>query len=138
MQKTLLIGYLGKDPEMKYTPGGTAIATFTIASTERWKNSASEPQEHTEWFNIKVFGKRAEVVAERLHKGSRIFLEGRQRTESWDDKQSGGKKYMTFVYADKIEFLGEAQRDGQKGELTRDQSCSQEDPTMITDSDVPF
>ena len=54
MQKTLLIGYLGKDPEMKYTPGGTAIATFTIASTERWKNSAGEPQEHTEWFNVKV------------------------------------------------------------------------------------
>ena len=53
MQKTLLIGYLGKDPEMKYTPGGTAIATFTIASTERWKNSAGEGQEHTEWFNIR-------------------------------------------------------------------------------------
>ena len=140
MQKTLLIGYLGKDPEMKYTAGGTAIATFTIASTERWKNSAGEPQEHTEWFNIKAFGKRAEVVAEHLHKGSRIFLKGRQRTESWDDKQSGGKKYRTYVYADKIEFLAESQRDGngQKTELTLDQSSSQEDPTMITDSDVPF
>ena len=138
MQKTLLIGYLGKDPEMKYIPSGTAIATFTIASTERWKYSAGEPQEHTEWFNIKAFGKRAEVVAERLHKGSRIFLEGRQRTESWDDKQSGDKKYMTFIYADKIEFLGDSQRNGQKGDRVRDQSNSQEDPTMITDSDVPF
>ena len=79
-------------------------------------------------------------MAEHLHKGSRIFLEGRQRTESWDDKQSGGKKYRTYVYADKIEFLGEPQRDGngQKTELTLDQSYSQEDPTMITDSDVPF
>jgi single-stranded DNA-binding protein len=77
-------------------------------------------------------------VAEHLHKGSRIFVEGRQRTESWYDKQSGGKKYMTFVYADKIEFLGESQRVGQKGELTGDQSNSQQDPTMITDSDVPF
>ena len=114
MQKTLLIGYLGKDPEIKYTAGGTAIAT-------------GEPQEHTEWFNIKAFGKRAEVVAEHLHKGSRVFLEGRQRTESWDDKQSSGKKYMPFVYADKIEFLGESQRDGQKTELTRDQSNSHED-----------
>ena len=140
MQKALLIGYLGKDPEMKYTAGGTAIATFTTASTERWKNSAGEPEEHTEWFNIKAFGKREEVVAEHLHKGSRIFLEGRQRTESWDDKQSGDKKYRTYVYADKIEFLGESQRDGngQKTELTLDQSYSQEDPTMITDSDVPF
>jgi single-strand DNA-binding protein len=138
MQKTLLIGYLGKDPEMKYIPSGTAIATFTIASTERWKNSAGEPQEHTEWFNIKAFGKRAEVITEHLHKGSRIFLEGRQRTESWDDKQSSGKKYRTYVYADKIEFLGESQQDGQNGQLTRNQSSSQEDPTMITDSDVPF
>ena len=81
-----------------------------------------EPQEHTEWFNIKAFGKRAEGVAEHLHKGGRIFLEGRQRTQSWDDKQSGSKKYMTFVYADKVEFLGESQRDGKKGELTLDQS----------------
>ena len=136
MQKTLLIGYLGKDPEMKYTPSGTAITTFTMASTERWKNGAGEPQEHTEWFNIKAFGKRAEVMAEHLHKGGQSL--GRQRTESWDDKQCGSKKYMTFVYADKIEFLGESRRDGQKGELTTDQSYSQEDPTMITDSDIPF
>jgi len=128
MQRTLQIGYLGKDLEMKYTASGTAITTFTIASTERWKNGAGEPQEHTE-FNIKAFGKRAEIVAEHLHKGSRIFLEGRQRTESWDYKQSGGKKYMTFVYADKIGFLGESRRDGQKGELTGDQSNRQEDPT---------
>jgi len=89
---------------MKYTAGGTAIATFTIASNECWKNSAGEPHEHTEW----------------------------------DDKQSGSKKYMTFVYADKVEFLGESQRDGEKGELTLDQSYSLEDPTMITDSDVAF
>ena len=90
MEKTLLIGYLGKDPEMRYTPGGTAIATFTIASTERWKNSAGEPQEHTQWFNIKAFGKRAEVIAEHLHKGSRIFLEGRQRQTGELEIESAG------------------------------------------------
>ena len=118
----------GNVPE-KELDRGTAIATFTIASTERWKNGTGEQQEHTEWFNSKAFGKRAEIVAEHLHKGSRIFLEGRQRTESWDDKHSGGKKYMTFVHPDKIEFLGESQRDGQKGELTGDQSNRQEDPT---------
>ena len=97
-----------------------------------WRDRLPVPQygqEHTRWFNIKAFGKRAEIVAEHLHKGSRIFLEGRQRTESWDYKQSGGKKYMTFVYADKIGFLGESRRDGQKGELTGDQSNRQEDPT---------
>ena len=64
MQKFLLIGYLGKDPEMKYTPGGTPITTFSVASTERWKNGGGELQEHTEWFNVKSFGRRAEVAAE--------------------------------------------------------------------------
>ena len=73
MQKFLLIGYLGKDPEMKYTPGGTAITTFSVASTERWKNNDGELREHTEWFNVKSFGRRAEVAAEFLKKGSRIW-----------------------------------------------------------------
>jgi single-strand DNA-binding protein len=64
---------LGKDPELKYTPGGTAITTFTIAGTERWKNSAGEPQEHTEWFNIKAFGKRAEIVTELIKHLETLF-----------------------------------------------------------------
>ena len=127
---------------MKYTPGGTAITTFSVASTERWKNGGGELQEHTEWFNVKSFGRRAEVAAEFLKKGSRVFLEGRQRIESWDDKKSGEKKYMCFLYVDKIEFLSESNRNGhgngQNGELAKDQSHSQEDPAMIGDSDIPF
>jgi len=67
MQKFLLIGFVGRDPEMKYTPGGTAITTFSVASTERWKNGGGELQEHTEWFNVKSFGRRAEVAAEFLN-----------------------------------------------------------------------
>jgi single-strand DNA-binding protein len=148
MQKFLLIGHLGKNPEMKYTPGGTAITTFSVASTERWKNGDGELQEHTEWFNVKSFGRRAEVAAEFLKKGSRVFLEGRQRIESWDDKKSGEKKYMCFVYVDKIEFLGDSNRNGhghgngngngQNGEVAKDQSHSQEYPAMVGDSDIPF
>ena len=144
MQKFLLIGHLGKDPEMKYTPGGTAITTFSVASTERWKNGDGELQEHTEWFNVKSFGRRAEVAAEFLKKGSRVFLEGRQRIESWDDKKSGEKKYRCFVYVDKIEFLGDSNRNGhgnghgQNGEVAKDQFHSQEDPAMVGDSDTPF
>jgi single-strand DNA-binding protein len=144
MQKFLLIGFVGRDPEMKYTPGGTAITTFSVASTERWKNSGGELQEHTEWFNVKSFGRRAEVAAEFLKKGSRVFLEGRQRIESWDDKKSGEKKYMCFLYVDKIEFLGESNRNGhgngngQNGEVAKEQSHSQEDPAMVGDSDTPF
>jgi len=93
MQKVLLIGYLGRDPEVKYSQQGTAIAQFSVATTERWKDKDGEPQEHTEWFAVKTFGRRAEIVGENLHKGSRVYLEGRKRTESWDDKQTGAKHY---------------------------------------------
>ena len=74
MQKVLLIGHLGRDPEVKYSQQGTAVAQFTVASTERCKNREGEPQEHTEWFAMKAFGRRAEVVGEHLHKGSQIYV----------------------------------------------------------------
>src|SRR5271166_2596651 len=93
MQKVMLIGNLGRDPEVKYSQQGTAIAQFSVATTERWKDKGGEPQEHTEWFAVKAFGRRAEVVGEHLCKGSHIYVEGRKRTESWDDKQTGAKHY---------------------------------------------
>ena len=78
MQKVLLIGNLGRDPGVKYSQQGTAIAQFSVATTERWKDKGGEPQEHTEWFAVKAFGRRAEVVGEHLRKGSRIYVEGRK------------------------------------------------------------
>jgi single-strand DNA-binding protein len=105
MQKVMLIGYLGRDPEVKYSQQGTAIAQFSVATSERWKDKEGELQEHTEWFAVKTFGRRAEIVGEHLHKGSRVYLEGRKRTESWDDKQTGAKHYRDLVYIDRIEFL---------------------------------
>ena len=105
MQKVMLIGNLGRDPEVKYSQQGTAIAQFSVATTERWKDKGGEPQEHTEWFAVKAFNRLAEIAGEHLHKGSRIYVEGRKRTESWDDKQTGAKHYRDLVYADRIEFL---------------------------------
>ena len=105
MQKVLLIGYLGRDPEVKYSAQGTAIAQFSVATSERWKDKSGELQEHTEWFAIKAFGRRAEIIGDYLHKGSRVYIEGRKRTESWDDKQTGGKHFRDLVYIDKLEFL---------------------------------
>ena len=105
MQKVMLIGNLGRDPEVKYSQKGTAIAQFSVATTERWKDKDGELQEHTGWFAAKAFGRRAEIVGEHLCKGSRVFLEGRKRTESWDDKQTGAKHYRDLVYVDRIEFL---------------------------------
>jgi len=117
MQKVMLIGNLGRDPEVKYSQQGTAIAQFSVATTERWKDKDGEPQEHTEWFAVKAFKRLAEIAGEHLHKGSRIYVEGRKRTESWDDKQTGAKHYRDLVYVDKIEFLGESNRNGQNGEV---------------------
>ena len=105
MQKVMLIGYLGRDPEVKYSQQGTAIARFSVATTERWKDKVGKPQEHTEWFAVKAFNRLAEVAGEHLCNGSRVFLEGRKRTESWDDKQTGAKHYRDLVYVDRIEFL---------------------------------
>jgi single stranded DNA-binding protein len=91
MQKILIIGYLGRDPELKYTPQGAVIAQFSIASSERWKDKNGELQERTEWFSVKAFGRRAEIAGKYLHKGSRVYLEGRKRTESWDDRKTGAR-----------------------------------------------
>jgi single-strand DNA-binding protein len=105
MQKILIIGYLGRDPELKFSPQGSVIAQFSIASTERWKDKSGGQQERTEWFAVKAFGRRAEIAGKYLHKGSRVYLEGRKRTESWDDKKTGSKGYKDLVYVDRLEFL---------------------------------
>lgn len=141
MQKVMLIGYLGRDVHLKFGQSNTAIATFSVASTERWKDGNGEPKEHTEWFNIKAFGRRAEIAGEFLKKGSRVFLEGRKRTESWDDKQSGERKYRDFVYADKIEFLDSKPNGNGNGDAAArgtSQQCNGSDDAGITDSDIPF
>jgi single-strand DNA-binding protein len=135
MQKVLIIGYLGRDPEVKYSQQNTAVTQFSVAVTERWKDKGSgELKEHTEWFAVKTFGRRAEIVAEYLHKGSRVYLEGRKRTESWDDKQTGGKNYRDLVYVDKIEFLDSRGN----GNGQREAADNFGDEPAVVDQDVPF
>jgi single-strand DNA-binding protein len=134
MQKVLLIGYLGHDPEVRYSQQGTAVAQFSVATTERWKDKSGEPQEHTEWFAAKTFGRRAEIAGEYLHKGSRVYLEGRKRTESWDDKQTGAKHYRDLVYVDKIEFLDSRGN----GNGHREAAADAHDDAATSDEDVPF
>jgi len=134
LQKVLLIGNLGRDPEVKYSQQGTAIAQFSVATTERWKDKDGEPQEHTEWFAVKTFGRRAEIVGENLHKGSRIYLVGRKRTESWYDKPTGAKHYGDLVHADRIEFLDSRG----SGNGHAESASGADDETAVTDQDVPF
>jgi single-strand DNA-binding protein len=135
MQKVLLIGYLGRDPEVKYSQQGTAVAQFSVATTERWKDKDSgELKEHTEWFGVKIFGRRAEIAGEYLHKGSRVYLEGHKRTESWDDKQTGGKHYRDLVYVDKFEFLDSRGT----GNGNHENVDSGDHEPAISDQDIPF
>jgi len=134
MQKVMLIGNLGRDPEVKYSQQGTAIAQFSVATTERWKDKGGELQEHTEWFAVKTFGRLAEIVGENLHKGARVYVEGRKRAESWDDKKTGAKHYRDLVYVDRIEFLESRTREN--GHRDRAESASEE--TTVTDQETPF
>ena len=134
MQKVMLIGNLGRDPDVKYSQQGTAIAQFSAAATERWKDKGGEPQEHTEWFAVKAFNRLAEIAGDNLHKGSRVYLEGRKRTESWDDKQTGAKHYRDLVYVDRIEFLDS--RGSGNGQA--EPASSADDETTMTDQETPF
>jgi single-strand DNA-binding protein len=105
VNKVILIGNLGADPEVRYLPSGDAVANIRIATTDTWKDKAGEKQEHTEWHRISFFGKLAEIAGEYLKKGSPVYVEGRIRTRKWQDKE-GQDKYSTEIVADKMQLLG--------------------------------
>jgi single-strand DNA-binding protein len=105
VNKVILIGNLGKDPELRYTPGNQAVASFSLATTERWRDRDGNPQDRTEWHNIVVWGRQAEIAKEYLSKGRQVYIEGRIQTRSWEDKD-GNKRYTTEVIAQRLNFLG--------------------------------
>jgi single-strand DNA-binding protein len=156
VNKVILIGNLGKDPEVKFTPTGTPVAKFSLATNERYKDKAGEWQDRTEWHNIVVWQRLAEIVGEYVKKGSKIYIEGRLSTSSWEDKQSGEKKYRTEIVANELVLLsgrgdsegggdggGRYQRSGSSsGGAGMDQRSQHSDETAsqaeITDEDIPF
>jgi single-strand DNA-binding protein len=105
VNKVILIGNLGKDPEVRYTANGRAVARFPIATTEVWNDANGARQERTEWHNIVVWGKQGESCGQYLAKGRQVFVEGSIRTRSYDDK-SGNKRYATEIVAQRVRFLG--------------------------------
>jgi single-strand DNA-binding protein len=105
VNKVILIGNLGKDPELRYTPAGQPVATFSLATTERWNDRNGQRQDRTEWHNIVAWGKLGELVNQYLKKGRSAYVEGRITTRSWDDKD-GNKRYKTEIVANQIQFLG--------------------------------
>jgi len=150
VNKVILIGNLGKDPEVKYTPSGTAMAKFSLATNERYKDKNGEMQERTEWHNIVAWQRTAEIAGEYLKKGRSVYIEGRIQTRSWEDKQSGQKKYMTEIVASNLVLLGGRGEAGEGGggKGARSAAAGNDAPSAppenpaqgaeITDEDIPF
>jgi single-strand DNA-binding protein len=105
VNKVILIGNLGADPETRYLPSGDAVTNIRIATTDTWKDKSGEKQEHTEWHRVAFFGKTAEIAGEYLKKGSPVYIEGRIRTRKWQDKE-GQERYSTEIVADRMQLLG--------------------------------
>lgn len=136
VNKAILIGNLGKDPELRYTPSGAAVCTFSLATTERWRDRESnEMKEQTNWHNIVFWGKQAETAKEYLQKGSPVYIEGRIQTRSYDDKD-GNKRWITEIVGQRMQFLG------RRSDTARDEQTpppQSEAPAMTEeDDDLPF
>jgi single-strand DNA-binding protein len=153
VNKVILIGNLGKDPEVKYTQGGMPVAKFSIATNERFKDKDGQWQDRTEWHNIVAFQRLAEIVGEYLKKGGKCFIEGSLRTSSWDDKETGQKKYKTEIIANDLVMLsgrgegagddsGGRSRSAAAGGSNFDQRAPEPEhaaaSTPISDEDIPF
>ncbi len=114
VNKVILVGNLGRDPETRYMPEGGAVTNFSIATTEQWKDKSGEKQEKTEWHRITTYQRLAEIAGEYLKKGSQVYIEGRLQTRKWNDKD-GVEKYTTEIIADRMQMLGSRQGMGGDG-----------------------
>ena len=145
INKAILVGNVGKDPEVKYTPTGTPVAKFSLATNERYKDRNEEWQERVEWHNIVAWQGLAEIVGEYVRKGSKLYIEGKLQTSSWEDKQSGEKKYRTEIVAREIVLLGPTPNGGEQEDAERNprrERRPEPEPAYaggaITDEDIPF
>src|ERR1700704_2240287 len=150
VNKVILVGNLGRDAELRYTPGGAAVATINMATTEVWNDKAGQRQEKTEWHRVVLWGKTAESLKEYLTKGKQIYVEGRLQTRQWDDKD-GNKRYTTEIRGDRVVLLGGGGRGqssggGERGGGERGGSSGGHAPSSgpepseqpLTDDDIPF
>jgi single-strand DNA-binding protein len=127
LNKVMLIGNLGRDPEIRHTQAGTAVATFSVATNERWNTTEGEKAERTEWHRVIAFGKLAEICGQHLAKGRTVYIEGRLQTRSWE--KDGDKRSVTEIVAGSVQFLG---GNGKSA------STPNSEPPPAKDSDIPF
>jgi single-strand DNA-binding protein len=133
VNKVILIGNLGADPELKFVPSGDAVMKLRLATTERFKDKAGNKQEKTDWHTVVMFGKRAEALNKLLQKGSRLAVEGRIQTRSWEDKD-GSKRYATDIVANDVELLDSKRDGGQRQES----AAAGHEQYQDDDSNIPF
>jgi single-strand DNA-binding protein len=137
--KIILFGNLGRDPELRYTPQGTPVCTFTLATNERRRDKAGEMQDSTTWFRVSLWGRQAETASQYLTKGRPVYIEGRLRVDEWTDRD-GRARYTLEVHATDMQFVG-----GGRGEETPQHAVRNETPATnsatespISDEDIPF
>ena len=150
INKVTLLGNLGKDPEIKFLPSGQAVANFSIATTDRYKDKAGEWQDRTEWHNVVAYARTAEIVRDYVKKGNKLYVEGRLTTRSWDDKDTGKKVYRTEVVVNDLVLIGgrgdgeggggsySGSRQGGSSQGGYSQPAPDYGDTGITDDDIPF
>jgi single-strand DNA-binding protein len=131
VNKVILVGRLGKDPETKLTSGGTPVAHFSLATDEVWRDSQGEKQQRTEWHNIVAWGKLAEICGDYLRKGRLVYIEGRLQTRSWEEKD-GTKRSTTEIRADEMVMLGSGRREDSR---PREEGATE---SQMTGDDLPF
>jgi len=146
LNKVMIIGNLGKDPEVRYTAAGTAVASFSVATSEKYKNKAGEWEEKTEWHNVTLWARLAEIAGEYLAKGKTVFVEGRLQTRKWQDRD-GKDRYTTEIVGEKMQMLGgkgDGSGSGRSSE-SRESGGSgggsggyHEEPAFNPDDDIPF
>jgi single-strand DNA-binding protein len=140
LNKVMLIGNLGKDPEVRYTGSGTAVASFSLATSEKFKNKNGEWEERTEWHNITLWARLAEIAGEYLAKGKTVYIEGRLQTRKWQDRD-GKDRYTTEIVGEKMQMLSGKGEGGGKsgaGRTEGQETPPYEEPAFNPDDDIPF
>ena len=135
VNKVILLGNLGSDPELRYTPSGRAVANFSLATHEQWTGKDGEKGERTEWHRIVAWGRLGEICGEYLHKGSQVYIEGRIQSRTWEDRE-GNKRYTTEIIAQTMQMLGAPSKDGKAKSI--EETYPVEEPVSIPEDNIPF
>jgi len=138
VNKVILVGNVGKDPEVKYTPSGVPVARLSLATNERFKDRNEQTQDRTEWHSIVAWQRLAEIVGEYVRKGTKLYIEGRLQTTSWQDRQSGEKKYRTEIVASDLVLLGSRENGQNAAAEAPGRDSDMEAARAAVDDDIPF